>query len=119
MQQQPIQIINKCEHGYSQGIGLLIPQVLRLADVTTTQPVILLDWDLRGAHIEVDGTIYRIRTWNIHCDRKRKVNIVDWTLFRQEADGHSTRLTAGTSRLTFKELIKEEERYDREHPDEA
>lgn len=114
MEERKIQIVNKCEHGYSSGFGLLIPIVMKRAGVSTTQPVILLDWDLRGAHFEANGHVYHIRTWDIRSDYKKKANTVEWTLFREEANGHSSRLAAGRTRLTFSKTIREQERYDQE-----
>jgi len=111
-------IQNKCPHGWSQGIWLTIKEVLNLMQMETKNPVVVLDWDLRGTTFTIDGTEYYIRTWNIHPDKRHKRNVVDWTLFRHNPDLHSDRITGGTLILTYKELTAEEKRLEELYKDE-
>ena len=112
MNKEYYQIINRCSHGYSAGIGLLIPEVLTLAGIETVNPVVIDDWDLRGTHIRVDDTVYYIRTWDIHEDKRRRIATVTWTLFRHRDDGKSDRLLAAGHSFRFKDLEAEYHRYE-------
>lgn len=118
MARRTYNIENRCPHGWSQGLWLTIKDVLNLVRIETANPVIVLDWDLRGVTFTVDGTEYYIRTWNIHPDKPHRRNIVEWTLFRHNPDLHSDRITGGTFVFSYRRLIAEGKRLEELYRDE-
>lgn len=102
---------NECEHGLAPGIIPTTFRILRMYMMPAKQPVIIKDWDLRGITIDVDGQEYYIRTWNIHEDKEKRTDTVEWTIFKILKSHKSRRLTGGYAIVTFDEVDEFKKKY--------
>ena len=105
------QFKNECKHGLALGIIPTTFRILRMYMMPATEPVIIKDWDLRGITIVVDGQEYYIRMWNIHEDKEKRTETVEWTLFKILKSRESVRLTGGYAVVSFDEMDEFKKKY--------
>jgi hypothetical protein len=102
---------NECKDGLAPGIIPATFRILRTYMMPAKEPVIIKDWDLRGITIVVDGQEYYIRLWNIHEDKEKQTETVEWTLSKILKSRKAVRLTGGTAIITFKEMEEFKKKY--------
>ena len=66
------------------------------------QDVTITDWDLDRIYLDIDGTEYIVRMWNIHENPKTAWVTIQWTLFVDNGQGSCDKVSDGTLRFKCK-----------------